>query len=227
MPSAVSRGLVLVVEDESAIADLERLYLERDGFDVEVLTSGEQALAAVRQRAPVAVVLDVGLHGMDGLEVVRRLRASGDDTPVIVVTARDEEVDRVLGLEMGADDYLTKPFSPRELVARVRAVLRRGRLHDGRDVVSVGDVELSTSQRRVTVAGTPVELTPTEFELLAELMRNPGRVYSREQLLREVWGYSEAVTTRTVDVHVAQVRAKLGDALRIRTVRGVGYGLDR
>jgi DNA-binding response OmpR family regulator len=219
--------LVLVVEDESAIADLERLYLEREGFDVEVLTSGEQALAAVRQRAPVAVVLDVGLHGMDGLEVVRRLRASGDDTPVIVVTARDEEVDRVLGLEMGADDYLTKPFSPRELVARVRAVLRRGRLHDGRDVVSVGDVELSTSQRRVTVAGTPVELTPTEFELLAELMRNPGRVYSREQLLREVWGYSEAVTTRTVDVHVAQVRAKLGDALRIRTVRGVGYGLDR
>lgn len=227
MPSAVSRGLVLVVEDESAIADLERLYLERDGFDVEVLTSGEQALAAVRQRAPVAVVLDVGLRGMDGIEVVRRLRASGDDTPVIVVTARDEEVDRVLGLEMGADDYLTKPFSPRELVARVRAVLRRGRLHDGRDVVSVGDVELSTSQRRVTVAGTPVELTPTEFELLAELMRNPGRVYSREQLLREVWGYSEAVTTRTVDVHVAQVRAKLGDALRIRTVRGVGYGLDR
>jgi DNA-binding response OmpR family regulator len=223
----VSRGLVLVVEDESAIADLERLYLEREGFDVEVLTSGEQALAAVRQRAPVAVVLDVGLHGMDGLEVVRRLRASGDDTPVIVVTARDEEVDRVLGLEMGADDYLTKPFSPRELVARVRAVLRRGRLHDGRDVVSVGDVELSTSRRRVTVAGTPVELTPTEFELLAELMRNPGRVYSREQLLREVWGYSEAVTTRTVDVHVAQVRAKLGDALRIRTVRGVGYGLDR
>lgn len=227
MPSAVSRGLVLVVEDESAIADLERLYLEREGFDVEVLTSGEQALAAVRQRSPVAVVLDVGLRGMDGIEVVRRLRASGDDTPVIVVTARDEEVDRVLGLEMGADDYLTKPFSPRELVARVRAVLRRGRLHDGRDVVSVGDVELSTSRRRVTVAGTPVELTPTEFELLAELMRNPGRVYSREQLLREVWGYSEAVTTRTVDVHVAQVRAKLGDALRIRTVRGVGYGLDR
>lgn len=227
MPSAVSRGLVLVVEDESAIADLERLYLERDGFEVEVLTSGEQALAAVRQRAPVAVVLDVGLHGMDGIEVVRRLRASGDDTPVIVVTARDEEVDRVLGLEMGADDYLTKPFSPRELVARVRAVLRRGRLHDGRDVVSIGDVELSTAQRRVSVAGTPVQLTPTEFELLAELMRNPGRIYSREQLLREVWGYGQAVTTRTVDVHVAQVRAKLGDALRIRTVRGVGYGLDR
>lgn len=223
--SPTQHGLVLVVEDEAAIADIERLYLQRDGFDVAVLASGEQALAAVRQRRPVAVVLDVGLPDMDGIEVVRRLRAEGDHTPVLFVTARDEEVDRVLGLEIGADDYLTKPFSPRELVARVRAVLRRGRLHDARDSLVVGTVELSAAQRRVTVDGTPVELTPTEFDLLAHLMRVPGRVFARDELLREVWGYSSAVTTRTVDVHVAQLRAKLGDALAIRTVRGVGYGV--
>ena len=220
-------GLVLVVEDEPTIADVQRLYLERDGFQVLVVATGEQALAAVRERRPVAVVLDVGLPGMDGLDVVKRLRADGDDTPVLFVTARDEEVDRILGLEMGADDYLTKPFSPRELVTRVRTVLRRGRLPDVSDEVVVGEVVLSGRQRRVTVAGAPVELTPTEFELLSELLRNPGRVYSRDELLRQVWGYSAAVTTRTVDVHVAQLRAKLGDAVHIRTVRGVGYGLDR
>ena len=220
-------GLVLVVEDEPTIADVQRLYLERDGFQVLVVASGEQALAAVRERRPVAVVLDVGLPGMDGLDVVKRLRADGDDTPVLFVTARDEEVDRILGLEIGADDYLTKPFSPRELVTRVRTVLRRGRLPDVSDEVVVGEVVLSGRQRRVTVAGAPVELTPTEFELLSELLRNPGRVYSRDELLRQVWGYSAAVTTRTVDVHVAQLRAKLGDAVHIRTVRGVGYGLDR
>jgi DNA-binding response OmpR family regulator len=227
MTSSAASNLVLLVEDEPAIADLQRLYLLRDGFDVGVVTTGEQALEQIRARRPAAVVLDVGLPGIDGIEVVRRLRAGGDDVPVLFVTARDDEVDRVLGLEMGADDYVTKPFSPRELVARVRAVLRRGRTSDDRDTVVVGEVELNTLEHRVSVRGEPVEMTPTEFDLLAELMRNPGRVFTRDELLRQVWGYSSAVTTRTVDVHVAQVRAKLGDAVHIRTVRGVGYGLDR
>ena len=219
-------GLVLVVEDEPAIADIARLYLERDGFEVEVVTTGEQALSRVRARRPDAIVLDIGLPGVDGIEVVRRLRGSGDDVAVLVVTARDDEVDRVLGLEMGADDYITKPFSPRELVARVRAVLRRGRARPSSESLVIGRVELNVPAHRVLVDGTPVDLTPTEFDLLAELMRNPGRVFTRDELLRHVWGYSSSVTTRTVDVHVAQVRAKLGDGLHIRTVRGVGYGLD-
>ena len=221
-----SPGLVLVVEDEAAIADIARLYLERDGFEVEVVTTGEEALSRVRARRPDAVVLDIGLPGIDGIEVVRRLRGAGDDVAVLVVTARDDEVDRVLGLEMGADDYITKPFSPRELVARVRAVLRRGRARPSSESLVIGRVELNVPAHRVLVDGTPVDLTPTEFDLLAELMRNPGRVFTRDELLRHVWGYSSSVTTRTVDVHVAQVRAKLDDGLHIRTVRGVGYGLD-
>jgi DNA-binding response OmpR family regulator len=225
--SPVSSGLVLLVEDEPAIADIQRLYLARDGYDVEVVGTGEQALDVVRERRPVAVVLDIGLPGIDGVEVLRRLRAEGLSTPVLLVTARDEEVDRVLGLEMGADDYVTKPFSPRELVARVRAVLRRGPLVGTADDLSAGDVVLRVDERRVLVRGVEIELTPTEFDLLEALLRNPGRVLTRDELLTDVWHYSTAVTTRTVDVHVAQLRAKLGDSLAIRTVRGVGYGIDR
>jgi DNA-binding response OmpR family regulator len=225
--SDVSRGLVLVVEDEPAIAELQRLYLTRAGFSVQVVTTGEQALQAVRSLRPVAVILDVGLPGIDGVEVCRCLRDEGDATPLLFVTARDEEVDRVLGLEMGADDYLTKPFSPREMVARVKAVLRRGRPLSGGTPVDVGQVRLFPDERRVEVGGRAVEFTATEFDLLAHLMRQPGRVFSREELLSAVWGYGPVVTTRTVDVHVAQVRAKLGDALSIRTVRGVGYGVQR
>lgn len=221
-----ARGLVLVVEDEPAIADLERLYLVREGFSVQVVPTGEQALAAVRDLRPVAVVLDVGLPGMDGTQVCRTLRAADDPTPILFVTARDEEVDRVLGLEMGGDDYLTKPFSPRELVARVKAVLRRGRLATGSRPLEVGTVRLLPDQRRVEVAGEEVDLTTTEFDLLAHLMRHPGRVFTREELLSAVWGYGPVVTTRTVDVHVAQVRAKIGAGLTIRTVRGVGYGVE-
>ncbi len=226
MPGVAS-GLVLLVEDEPAIADIQRLYLTRDGYDVEVVTTGEAALDLVRDRRPAAVVLDIGLPGIDGIEVLRRIRAAGLHTPVLLVTARDEEVDRVLGLEMGADDYVTKPFSPRELVARVRAVLRRGPLADSGDELAAGDVVLRPDERRVLVRGTETELTPTEFDLLEALLRNPGRVFSRDELLTDVWRYTSAVTTRTVDVHVAQLRAKLGDALAIRTVRGVGYGIDR
>lgn len=221
-----ARGLVLVVEDEPAIADLERLYLVREGFSVQVVPTGEQALVAVRDLRPVAVVLDVGLPGIDGTQVCRTLRAADDPTPILFVTARDEEVDRVLGLEMGGDDYLTKPFSPRELVARVKAVLRRERLATGSRPLEVGTVRLLPDQRRVEVAGEDVDLTTTEFDLLAHLMRHPGRVFTREELLSAVWGYGPVVTTRTVDVHVAQVRAKIGAGVTIRTVRGVGYGVE-
>jgi DNA-binding response OmpR family regulator len=222
-----ARGLVLVVEDDRAIADLVGLYLRRDGFGVQVETDGAAALAAIRRLAPVAVVLDVGLPGMDGVEVCRRMRAEQDWTPVLFVTARDDEVDRILGLEMGADDYVTKPFSPRELVARVRTVLRRAGGTPGREeVLTLGGVQVDVDRRRVHAGGAEVALTSTEFDLLTHLVRAPGRVFSREQLLSAVWGYTASAGTRTVDVHVAQLRAKLGAASPIRTVRGVGYVAD-
>jgi two-component system, OmpR family, response regulator MtrA len=227
MTAPEGRGLVLVVEDERAIADLVGLYLRRDGFGVHVETDGGAGLAAVRRLRPVAVVLDVGLPGMDGIEVCRRLRADQDWTPVLFVTARDDEVDRILGLEMGADDYVTKPFSPRELVARVRTVLRRAGGGPGRvEVLSLGSVQVDVDRRRVHADGVEVALTTTEFDLLTHLMRAPGRVLGREQLLSAVWGYAASAGTRTVDVHVAQLRAKLGPASPIRTVRGVGYAAD-
>jgi two-component system, OmpR family, response regulator len=222
------KGLVLVVEDERPIADLVRLYLTRDGFGVHVEYNGVAGLAAARKLRPVACVLDIALPGMDGTEVCRRLRQGGDWTPVLFLTARDDEVDRVLGLELGADDYVTKPFSPRELVARVKAVLRRtdGPPDTGR-VCTLGPVTLDAARREVRAAGELVSLTPTEFDLLAHLMQRPGRVFTREELLASVWGYAAHVGTRTVDVHVAQVRGKLGDsATVIRTVRGVGYTAD-
>lgn len=222
-----ARGLVLVAEDERAIADLQRLYLAREGFGVHVEADGSAALAAIRRLHPVAVVLDVGLPSLDGTEVCRRLRADGDWTPVLFVTARDDEVDRVLGLEIGADDYITKPFSPRELVARVKTVLRRTQGPDDRNtVLRVGSVTVDPAGRRVFAGEREVALTTTEFDLLAFLMRRPGRVYERDHLLSAVWGYTAAAGTRTVDVHVAQLRAKLGAASPIRTVRGVGYGAE-
>jgi DNA-binding response OmpR family regulator len=218
---------VLVVEDDRAIADLVGLYLRREGFGVQVESDGAAALAVIRRLAPVAVVLDVGLPGMDGVEVCRRMRAEQDWTPVLFVTARDDEVDRVLGLELGADDYVTKPFSPRELVARVRTVLRRAGGTPGRaEVLTVGAVQVDVTCRRVHAGPAEVALTSTEFDLLTHLVRAPGRVFSREQLLSAVWGYTASAGTRTVDVHVAQLRAKLGEASPIRTVRGVGYAAD-
>ena len=226
-PQPAGRGLVLVVEDEPAISDLMRLYLTRDGFGVQVERDGERGLAAARRLRPAAIILDVGLPGIDGTEVCRALRAEGDWTPLLFVTARDDEVDRVLGLELGADDYLTKPFSPRELVARVRGVLRRAAGPAGAEAaLRVGSVTLDPAARRVWVAADEVVLTTTEFELLWRLMRRPGRVYSRDELLSVVWGYAAAAGTRTVDVHIAQLRAKLGPASPIRTVRGVGYSVE-
>ena len=226
MSGASSRGLVLVVEDEAAIADVLRLYLAREGYQVAVESDGPAGLAAVKSLRPAAVILDVGLPGMDGTEVCRRLRADGDWTPVLFCTARDDEVDRVLGLELGGDDYITKPFSPREVVARVKVALRHASGRVTGDTVTVGRVTMDRGARRVTADGEEVLLTATEFDLLEYLMSQPARVFTREQLLSEVWGYAAVVGTRTVDVHVAQVRAKLGDASPIRTVRGVGYAAE-
>lgn len=223
---APHRGLVLLVEDEPAIADLVRLYLTRDGFGVHLEQDGDAGLTAARRLRPVACVLDIALPGLPGTEICRRLRESGDWTPVIFLTARDDEVDRVVGLELGGDDYVTKPFSPRELVARVRAVLRRVAGPPPGQPRTVGAVRLDLDRRTVTAAGNPVQLTSTEFDLLAHLMARPGRVFTREELLARVWGYAVPAGTRTVDVHVAQVRAKLGPASVIRTHRGVGYAAD-
>jgi DNA-binding response OmpR family regulator len=218
---------VLVVEDEPAIADLLRTYLTRDGYSVEVVGDGSAALAAMSRDRPAAVILDVGLPGIDGTEVCRRMRAAGDWTPVLFVTARDDEVDRVLGLELGADDYVTKPFSPREVLARVRAVLRR-REPQARPErpLRVGALILDAATRRARVDERPIDLTTTEFDLLAYLMGRPGRVCSRDELLEQVWGYPAGTPTRTVDVHVAQLRGKLGAGARIRSVRGVGYAVE-
>jgi DNA-binding response OmpR family regulator len=194
---------------------------------VHVERDGPGGLAAAGRLGPAAVVLDVGLPGLDGVEVCRRLRAAGDQVPVLFVTARDDEVDRVLGLELGADDYVTKPFSPRELAARVRAVLRRSeRAAAASADLALGPVVLRTGSRRVLVDGGEVALTATEFDLLAHLLAAPDRVFTREQLLSAVWGYAASAGTRTVDVHIAQLRAKLGPHAPIRTVRGVGYAAD-
>ncbi len=225
-PSA--RGLIVVVEDETAIAEVIRMNLAKAGFGVHLERDGEAGLAAIRTHRPAAVVLDIGLPGTDGIEVCRRLRTAQDWTPVLFLTARDDEVDRIVGLELGADDYITKPFSPRELVARISSVLRRSRgVAEAGAALRVGAVRLEPSERRVYVGDREVPLTATEFDLLACLMRRPGRVFSREQLLSEVWGYSSIAGARTVDVHVAQVRGKLGDGSPIRTVRGVGYAAEQ
>ncbi len=218
---------ILVVDDEPAIAEVLSLYLTRDGFTVRTASSGTDAWEAIQSWRPAAVVLDVGLPGMDGIEVCRRMRTAGDWTPVLFCTARDDEVDRVLGLEMGADDYITKPFSPREVVARVKVALRHARgAGDATDALRMGPISVDRAARRITVSGDPIDATATEFDLLVFLMEHPGHVFTRDQLLERVWGYSAAVGTRTVDVHIAQLRAKLGEASPLRTVRGVGYSAE-
>ena len=219
------RGMVVIVEDERAIADLERLYLTQAGFGVHHSPDGPTGLADIRRLSPVAVIVDVGLPGMDGTELVRRLRADDDWVPVVFVTAQDSEVDRILGLELGADDYLTKPFSPRELVARVKGLVRRAGGTAPGSALRSGRIELDPRGRQVRVDDDPVALTATEFDLLAYLLAHPGQVFSREQLLSAVWSVADYRGSRTVDVHVAQLRAKLGEPDPIRTVRGVGYAL--
>jgi two-component system OmpR family response regulator len=221
------KGTIVVVDDEPNIADLVDMYLARDGFRVLKAATGEAGLQAVKDHRPRLVVLDVGLPDVDGLEVCKRLRATSQ-IPVIFLTARDSEVDRVVGLELGGDDYLTKPFSPAELVARVKAVLRRvdGGAAATADVVQRGRVAIDAGRREVRVDEHPVELTTKEFDLLRYLAERPGLALSRQQILDGVWGYDWYGDTRTVDVHIAQVRKKLGDAVEIKTVRGVGYRLE-
>jgi DNA-binding response OmpR family regulator len=215
---------ILVVEDEEGIASVVRAYLERDGFRVLCVGTGAAALSSLEHDRPQLVVLDIGLPDFDGFEVCRRIRARST-VPIVMLTARDDEVDRVAGLETGADDYVAKPFSARELVARVKAILRRAEpQRDERgDVLELGDVVLRRGPREVTVAGTTVELRPKEFDLLAYLMENRDIVVSRDQLLDRVWGLDYPGRTRTVDMHVAQLRAKLGRPDLIRTMRGAGY----
>lgn len=222
------RQTVLLVDDEAHILELCRMYLEAEGFRTISAQDGNGALEMARSRRPDLVVLDLMLPGMDGWSVCRLLRQESD-VPVIMLTARNADVDKIVGLEMGADDYLTKPFNPRELVARVRAVLRRQQIDTpspGAASLSLGDVVLAPASREVTVNGQAANLSAKEFDLLQCLMENRGRVLSREQLLDLVWGYEEYGETRTVDVHVAHLRKELkASSLTIETVWGVGYKL--
>jgi DNA-binding response OmpR family regulator len=220
-------GTIVVVEDDANIADLLDMYLRREGFRVIQTSNGRDGLARVGREQPRLVILDVGLPGdLDGLEVCRQLRTTSD-VPVLMLTARDGEIDRVLGLELGADDYVTKPFSPRELVARVKAILRRtdGKGRQGPETITVGRVEVDTGRREARVSGAAVALATREFDLLQYLAENAGLALSRRQLLDGVWGADWYGDERTVDVHVRQLRKKLGDALPLATVWGVGYRL--
>jgi DNA-binding response OmpR family regulator len=221
---STENGTVVVVEDDPHIADLVDLYLRRDGYRVLLAPDGEKGLALFAQEDPWIVILDVGLPGAkDGFEVCREIRAKST-VPVLFLTARDDEVDRILGLELGADDYLVKPFSPRELVARVRAILRRTReAPPPQEVVTLEDLEVDFRRREVRRAGEVVPLTTREFDLLAFLANNIGLALSRQQLLDGVWGSDWYGDERTVDVHVAQLRKKLGPELPLATVWGVGY----
>lgn len=222
----MAKQTVLVVDDERNIIELARLYLEQEGFTVEEARDGAEALEKIRTLKPAVVILDLMLPEVDGWEVCRRTRAKSE-VPIIMLTARSDDVDKIVGLELGADDYLTKPFNPRELVARVKAILRRYEksIQPGR-VIHLGQMTIDPASREVTLAGEPVKLRTKEFDLLHTLAQHRGQVLSREQLLNLVWGYDFYGETRTVDVHIAHLRGKLkGSDVEIETVRGVGYKL--
>jgi DNA-binding response OmpR family regulator len=216
---------VLVVEDEASIASFVALYLKNAGYKIRTVGSGQEALEGVSAERPDLIVLDLMLPDIDGIEVCRRIRRSSD-VPILMLTARDEDVDKIIGLEVGADDYLTKPFNPRELVARVKSILRRT-VPERRELqtkqITHGELEIDAGRREVRVGDDEVQLAPKEFDLLWELLDHRGIVLTRDQLLERVWGYTFAGDTRTVDVHVRQIRRKLGDASPIVTVWGVGY----
>lgn len=222
---------VLIVDDEKDIVELVRYHLEKEGLQCLQAADGPTALRLTRQHRPDLLILDLMLPGLDGLEVCRQLRrdAATARLPIIMLTAKADEVDRVVGLEVGADDYIVKPFSPRELVARVKAILRRAQEPSGPPVRRIGDLEVHEASHQVAVKGRSVELTLKEFGLLRALVRANGRVLNREQLLEGVWGYPDAteIESRTVDAHIRRLRQKLGsEARRIVTVKGVGYRFD-
>ena len=218
---------ILIVEDERNIASFVSMYLKNARYQVEIARDGGEALQKAENAKPDLVVLDLMLPDIDGLEVCRRIR-SGSDVPILMLTARDDDIDKIVGLEVGADDYLTKPFNPRELVARIKSILRRSTQaaksnRPAEAVMEHGDLKIDAGRREVTAAGEHVQLAPKEFDLLWELLDHRGLVLTRDQLLERVWGYTFAGDTRTVDVHVRQLRRKLGDASPIVTVWGVGY----
>ncbi len=222
----MTKETILLVDDEHNIVDLARMYLEQEGFKVEAAYDGQVALDKIKSLQPALIVLDLMLPVVDGWEVCRRVR-SASDMPIIMLTARDDDVDKIVGLELGADDYLTKPFNPRELVARVKAILRRaGHEPSGEKPITLGNLIVDPARREVTAAGRPIELRTQEFDLLLVLAENRGLVLSRDKLLELAWGYDFAGQTRTVDVHVAHLRDKLaGSNVEIETVWGVGYKL--
>ena len=216
---------ILIVEDEANIASFMKLYLEKAGYGVDRAGTGRDALDRAQASSPSLVLLDLNLPDMDGLEVCRRLRAASQ-VPILMVTARDDDVDKIVGLEVGADDYVTKPFNPRELVARIKSVLRRSAARPptaGRGVLTHGRIRIDAGRREVTVEGRPVQLAPKEFDLFWALLEHRGLVLTRDQLLEQVWGYTFAGDTRTVDVHVRQLRRKIGETCPVVTVWGVGY----
>jgi two-component system alkaline phosphatase synthesis response regulator PhoP len=224
----VTNELVLLVDDEPSILQLARMYLERDGFRIQEAKDGEAALEAIARLQPALVVLDVMLPKLDGFEVCRRVRAENNSVAILMLTARDEDIDKILGLELGADDYLTKPFNPRELVARVKAILRRGenRPTAADKPLKLGELVIDPQRREARVASRLLDLRTQEFDLLLTLASQPGRVFTREQLLQMAWGFDFYGQTRTVDVHVAHLRKKLeGSSIKIETVTGVGYKL--
>lgn len=225
-PDSTAGPSILIVEDEPDIAEILAFNLEREGYDVTTVGDGVEALSRIKASPPDLVVLDIMLPGLDGLEVCRRLRAQPQTKglPILVVSARGEEIDRVVGLELGVDDYVAKPFSPREVVLRVGAILRRTGQEDG--PLTAGSISVDAEAHRVAVGEQEVQLTATEFRLLRFLIEKPGRVRTREQLLENVWGYNEDVDSRTIDTHIRRLRAKLGEeAQRIETMVGVGYRL--
>ena len=225
----MSSELILLVDDEPSIVQLARMYLERENFKVESAGDGEAALEAVRRLTPHLVVLDVMLPKLDGLEVCRRLRAENNPVAIIMLTARDEDIDKILGLELGADDYLTKPFNPRELVARIKAILRRAEravVQPDAVPIHLSDLTVDPIRREARIADQSLNLRTQEFELLLILVGHPGRVFTREQLLQQAWGFDFYGQTRTVDVHIAHLRKKLASSpIAIETVTGIGYKL--
>jgi len=220
---------ILLVDDEPSIIQLARMYLEREAFQAVSAVDGEQALDMAGRLQPALIVLDVMLPKLDGFEVCRTLRARGNPVPIIMLTARDEDIDKIIGLELGADDYLTKPFNPRELVARVKAILRRAERQVSRQddaPLRLADLMIDPARHEVICNSTHLDLRAQEFDLLFTLAEQPGRVFTREQLLEKAWGFDYYGQTRTVDVHIAQLRKKLAaSAVRIDTVTGVGYKL--